>query len=524
MSKRRKKSKSKGTPLIQQAINSGKVKVSQGQSGQMAVQKKSNRTKVLMWGASPFVITGFGVVSKKMLQNLFSAYPDQYEVYQVGINHTGDAYNEFDITGGTQNGRYQLWPAIQAGNNRTHLYGQQKFLQVLQHINVDFDVVFLFEDPFWVGGGVPGVNPPKAFIDAIKEILARRGMGHVPVVSYFPIDGVPRRDWITNIAKVDFPITYLNFGVDACVRVVPELSGKLTAIPHGVDLNDFHPIDVREKRLFKRAMFGDAFADRFMFLNVNRNQLRKLVPSNLLAFRAFREQVGPDKAFIYLNMKTADVGWDLNKVCESLGLRVGVDVLFPPNFNVQKGLSLEQLNKVFNVADVLTTTAVGGGWELALTQAFATKTSVIAPHNTSHIELCGPQNEEADGTRGLLYKSGETLSRQIVFPHDNEVPRPLPNLEDMVHKMLFAYSKPEFREKMEDNAYNWVKDNLSWSRDVVPQFHKVFSAAKELKADRIKGNNLMSAVSDMIEEVPEPKKEEKQEGIKQIDLPGGTVI
>jgi glycosyltransferase involved in cell wall biosynthesis len=435
--------------------------------------------KMAVWGASPYVITGFGEVMRQIMQNLFRLYPKQYEVFQVGINFVQNSYDESFITGGPQNGSYKQWPANMNLADRSQIYGQKRFLDLLRELlaGEDLDMIFLFEDPFIVGGGIPGAKQPMAMIDAVKLLLKQAGKEYIPIVAYYPIDGRPKLAWLNNISKVDFPITYLNFGKRISEQMCPALMNRVRVIPHGVDLTEFHPVSKAEARMFKRAMFGDRFADKFMFLNVNRNQLRKLIPSTLIAFKQFQRSV--PESFIYLNMKAVDVGWNLFEVCQALGLRVGEDVIFPHNFEVQKGLTLEDLNLVFNCADALVSSACGGGWELSLTQAFSTKTTVIAPANTSHIELCGAQTEEE--ARGILYKSGSSLSQTIIFPHDNDVPRPLPDLDDMVQKMLWAYHNQDKCREMEERAYNWVDTNLNWSNNVVPAFNQMFQIAAKQK-------------------------------------------
>lgn len=456
----------------------------------MQQREKDNqpsKLNILAWAATPFVITGFGNVMKEILKNLFKSYPGVYNIYLVGINFHGDHQDEFSITGGLENGRLIQWPAMaHMQGGQMNLYGQQKFLDVVKNIEVDIDAVLLFEDPFWVGGNVPGTNTP--FIDAIRSELAARGRGHVPTIGYFPIDGTPKTSWIQNIAKIDIPITYLRFGAEACLRACPELKGRLGIIPHGVNDKEFFPIPKQESKLFKRAMFGERAADKFMLLNVNRNQLRKLIPSSILAFKELKKVV--PNSFYYLNMKAVDVGWDLISICNSLGLHIGEDIMFPPDFLVQKGLSIEDLNKVFNCADVLVSTATGGGWELAVTQAFATRTLNVVPANTSHVELCGNQ-EDINETRGILYRSGSNLAQLTVFNSDNEVVRPLPDLDDMVVKLKWVADNREndVCNKIRDNAYNWTKNELSWEKHIVPKFHNAFNMAKNLKTQRLQQIN-----------------------------------
>lgn len=443
----------------------------------------NSKIKVLAWGASPLIITGFGVVMKELLTNLFKSYPGKYEFRQVGINYLGDAYDSTVITGGHTNGLYYQWPAMQATTAQPHfMYGHQKFLDVLRQIHPnELDVIFLFEDPFWVGGNIP--KSQQVFIDEIKKILKARGLLHIPVVGYYPIDGIPDPSWLHHINKLDIPITYLNFGKNLSIQACPALKDRLKVIPHGINTKEFFTIPEEESRTFKRIMFGDEYTDKFMCLNVNRNQLRKMLPSSLMAFKEFQKQVNGN-AFLYMNMRPVDVGWNLIRVCRNLGLQVNKDVFFPPNFNVQKGLPIEDLNKAFNAADMLITSATGGGWEFSITQAFATKTAVVAPANTSHVELCGDQRDTSS-QRGFLYASGNTPSLRTFFSNDNDVMRPLPNVEDMIQKMLYVYNNPDVKKQVEDNAYNWVTKNLQWERDIVPKFDRVFTAACQLKNKRI---------------------------------------
>jgi len=49
----------------------------------------------------------------------------------------------------------------------------------------------------------------------------------------------------------------------------------------------------------------------------------------------------------------------------------------------------EELNKIYNSCDIYLTTTLGEGWGLTITEAFSTKTPVIAPNTTSITEISG---------------------------------------------------------------------------------------------------------------------------------------
>lgn len=446
------------------------------QNPQKALIKKPQQDpiKILIWGASPYVITGFGTVMKHMLKGLFRAYPKKYDICQMGINYFGDHVEEAEITGGLQNGRYRQWPA---SANRTgqmmDMFGQARFIQLLNQTDYDFDMIFMFEDPFWIGGAIPRTQ--HIFIDQVKQALHRRGKTHIPVITYFPIDGIPNEEWLVNLAKYDILVTYLNFGARFVADRYPKLEGQVNVIPHGVDHSEYFPIPKDELRSFKRALLGEENVDKFVFLNCNRNQLRKFVPSNMMAFKAFKEK-HPD-SLLYLHMKEKDVGWDLVRAAKNLGLEVNKDIFFPQGFEVSRGVSIEDLNKIFNIADAVTSTALGGGFELAIIQAFASKTVTIMPDNTSHSELCAED-------RGFLFNCGNKLSLQAILPGDNEVIRPLPDTDDLARAMIEAYENPEECRKREEAAYKWTVEKLKWS-DMIRLWDVLFSKAKMLKNQRV---------------------------------------
>lgn len=436
--------------------------------------------KVLIWGAAPLVPTGFGNVMRHMLSGLFRKYPGQYDIAQMSINYYGDYVDEFQITGGPTNGRYRQWPAAtqRTGLPMSHMFGQARFIELVKSIPIDLDVVFLAEDPFWLGGSIPTdpENGRRIFIDEIKKALHARGLPHVPIVGYFPIDGIPDPEWIQNISKYDLPITYLPFGAKS-VEEVDSATGKRTSImPLGIDPKEFHVLPPQETRAFKRAYFGEQNVDKYVILNCNRNQIRKFLPANLLAFKQYKDKF-PD-SIMYLHMKDSEmVGWNLPRACKNIGLEIGEDVFFPANFNVNRGVSVSDLNSIFNVADMLTTTALGGGWELAVTQAFATNTVVVAPKNTSHNDLC------SEG-RGVLYECGNRLALRAILRGDNEVIRPLPDTDDMVEKMIWVRENPEEVLAIKERAHQWVQTSLLWD-DIIPRWHHIFTRCKQFKNERL---------------------------------------
>lgn len=110
------------------------------------------------------------------------------------------------------------------------------------------------------------------------------------------------------------------------------------------------------------------------------------------------------------------------------------------------------------------------------TEAMATKTPIIMPANTAMVE-----NITED--RGYLVKSGTSSGLYTVLPHDNEVIRPLVDVDDMVEKMLAVYNDREEASRRAENAYKWIHSKLDWQSVIVPKWVEVFdNAYKDLKS------------------------------------------
>jgi glycosyltransferase involved in cell wall biosynthesis len=318
---------------------------------------------------------------------------------------------------------------------------------------MEFDIVFFLQDSFIL-----------EFIPNVIQRMKSMGKKFKSVV-YFPVDGVPRESWIKAMSAADVSVTYTNWGKGMCSNVYPPIADKLRVIPHGISLREFYP-HPPEKRAQLRKMFFQKHADKFIIINVNRNQQRKDIPRTMMAFKEFKKSC-PNSIY-YLHCAERDVGWDLPKVAENLGLVVGEDVIFPPNFNVNMGVPVSMVNDLYNCADACISAAVGEGWGLSSVEAMATGTPCVFPENTSLTEIF------ADG-RGFLCRSGDTPNFQTVMPMDNEVIRPLMNINDMVKYLKRLYEKPEIGMKMADKALKWVKSELQWERSIVPEFDRIFT-------------------------------------------------
>jgi len=407
----------------------------------MSNNRQQQKIHVLAYCDSPTCATGFGTVSRNIFEGLYKT--GRYQIDILGINYWGDPHNF----------PYRIWPT--GTNAERDPYGRRKVANMI--VQMKYDLLFFLQDSFILD-----------FLPELHQFLRNQNNRKFRSICYYPIDGIPKEQWIQNVCACDYVFTYSQFGKEQSEKVWPGAKSKnIGIIPHGVNINDYHPLPKDQVDAFRRQYFGSQ-ADKFIFMNLNRNQIRKDIPRSIRAFVEFRKYV-PD-SILYLHMMKEDQGWNLPEVCKFYDLDITRDVIFPENFGANQGYPRQIVNLLYNAVDCVISTAVGEGWGLSWIEAMATKTPVIMPANTALVENI---TEE----RGFLVRSGGDPNLYTVLPHDNEVPRPLTDVNDMVEKMLFVYNNYDEAMRRAENAYKWVTTELNWQGPIAQKWVKIFDAA-----------------------------------------------
>lgn len=401
----------------------------------LSKQNVSNKTKVLIYADAPTCATGFGTVTRNIAEALYKT--NRYNIDIIGINYWGDPHNF----------PYRIWPA--GVNADKDPYGRRKAAAMFQQM--EFDILFLLQDSFILD-----------FMPKVLPSLRARGK-KFKSICYYPIDGMPKEQWIKNVDTADRTVTYSQYAVDNSKLAYPG-AGDIDIIYHGSNITDFKKMSDVDKEAFKRNFFGK-HAGKFIVTNLNRNQHRKDIPRTIAAFKEFKKQV--PESLLYLHMAAKDQGWDLNEVVKSYGLTVKEDVLFPENFGPNQGYPIEIVNMIYNVSDVVVSTTLGEGWGLSWCEAMATGTPILMPRNTVMEEIITDD-------LGYLCDSGTTTALHTVLPHDNEVIRPLVDVEDMTNKLLHIYNNYDEALVKAEKAYEWVKSELNWQGNIGAQWVKLF--------------------------------------------------
>jgi D-inositol-3-phosphate glycosyltransferase len=396
--------------------------------------EKGKKIKVMAYCDSPTCATGFGTVSRNIFEGLYKT--GRYDIDVFGINYWGDPHNF----------PYRIWPA---GTGSQDPYGRQKAVNMIPRM--DFDILFLLQDSFIMD-----------FLPVLLPHLKTQRMTPFKSILYFPVDSVLKDTWGKNINDADRIVAYSEFGKAEALKVMNR--PDMLVIPHGVNVKEYFPLPKHEAESFRKEYFKSE-ADKFIITNLNRNQQRKDVPRTIQAFKEFRKQV--PNSILYLHMAMKDQGWDLPEVCTQMGLDISKDVIFPQNFGPNQGYPREVVNALYNASDVVVSTTLGEGFGLSWVEAMAAKTPVLMPRNTAMTEFITED-------RGYLMNSGTNSSLYTVLPHDNEVERPLVDVDDMVKQLVHIYNNRDDAKQKADNAYKWVTKEMDWQGSIANKWVKLF--------------------------------------------------
>jgi glycosyltransferase involved in cell wall biosynthesis len=393
----------------------------------------------VLWYSDFLSSTGFAQVAHNMIARLHAT--GKYEFDVVGINHGGEPYDKIKYP-------YDIYPAIMALSPDPiykDVYGRGRLLHMAG--SGAYDIVFMLQDTFIVETFMPSLIETRNKLPKEKQF---------PIVMYFPIDGTPKKSWIENVvAKIDFPVTYTEYAKKECLKHLPNLT--LPVIYHGVDKSVFYPIPTEEKIAFKERFLGK-HKDKYLVLNVSRNQPRKDLIRTMSAFKLFHDK-NPN-SFLFLLCQARDVGGDVIAMGENLGLVWDEDFACPSpgTYGANQGYTIETVNKIYNIADLTISSSLGEGWGLQNSESFAVQVPTLVPKNTSFEEIIGEEEE-----RGYFCESGADLDHFVCLGQgDNNILRPVVNVLDMADKMCYIYEHPKEAQEKVYRAYNDV-----WTWDTV---------------------------------------------------------
>jgi len=341
------------------------------------------------------------------------------------------------------------------------------------------DAVFIFTDPrYWTW-----------LFDIEREIRK-----NIPIVYLNIWDDYPaplyNRDYYNS---VDTLMGISKQTVNINKLVLGDLAENKTIkyIPHGINHKDFYKIDETYENFdkfnsFKSNIFKGKDIEFTVFFN-SRN-IRRKCPSDLIAgYRVFCDKIGKEKAkkcALVLHTTPIDQnGTDLNAVKEALCDPEYVNVYFSP----QK-LSTEQMNWMYNLADITVLPSSNEGWGLSLTESMMAET-MIAANVTGGMQDQMRFVDEKDkwidfnsdfpsNHRGTYKKHGKWALP--IFPSNISVVGSIPtpyifddrcSFDDIAVNLETAYNlSPEERAKNGKAGREWVmSDEAKMTADAMAQ-------------------------------------------------------
>lgn len=370
--------------------------------------------------------TGFSTVSKNLVSNWKKIFKENMFLDIVAVNYFGDEYRE---------GANVRIISAKRNDIAKDDFGRYVFMRSL--LDIDYDAIFILQD---LGVVVPMIPHIKKINDDKKKENRKQFKS----ILYFPVDFTLTPNLGVGLEFFDSLATFTDFGKQNVNRLRPDLKAKVRVVPHGNNMENFNVMPESEVKQFRKSYFGDN-AEKFIVGNVNRNQSRKDIPNTIFGFLEYWEEYNKN-SFLYLHMNPKDpMGWHLRTILAQTPLKEGVDFMFPPKDDYEKGADISKLNAIYNSLDVFISTATGGGWELTVTEAMSAKKPVIIPNHTSFQYLGGANGERAYFLN-TLYPSVAMIDNVIRFQAD---------LYEIGETLNYVYNdiqnnSPELNKKVED--------------------------------------------------------------------------
>jgi glycosyltransferase involved in cell wall biosynthesis len=437
---------------------------------------KPKKKKILLLADDFRLPSGIGTISKEIILNTVH----HYDWVQLGaaLQHP-DAGKAFDLSADIQRetGVVDASVKLIPWNG----YGDRNILFALLEQERP-DAIFHFTDPrYWT------------WLYALEHEI--KTQFKVPLVYYSIWDDLPYPMWnapfyascdlIMGISKQSDNIhrevlKQNGFGVvdydDAEQPITVNSDEIITGfVPHGLNHNVFTPLDSKDPAFVNmhKKIKQENGVDFVVFWN-NRNIRRKQPGDVILAFKTFTDSLpAAQRSKVALLMHTQVVdgnGTDLRAIWKTLA--PDCKILFS-----ESKLSAQELNAMYNVADVVVNIGSNEGWGLSSTESILSGTPIINNVTGGLQDQCGFVDENEEWIRfngefatnhtgkfklhGVwakpVFPSNRSLqgSPQTPYIFDDRV-----SYEDVADAIAYWYNTPEtLREQMGLSGREWALKN-----------------------------------------------------------------
>ncbi len=296
------------------------------------------------------------------------------------------------------------------------------------------------------------------------------------IAGYIPIDGkIINEIHAAPLEKADRVIAYTEFARQEFEQAFHRLRAKgggnfppVEVIPHGVDLERFHPLPELRQADFssggrasaKRKIFSDipGVDDSFIVLNASRPDKRKRLD---LTFAGFAKFAKGKPANVRLCLHQAIRGESTEQEMASLTERYGLKERVIVNPLPEGIAGDDELNLLYNACDVGINTAMGEGWGLVSFEHAATGAVQVVPDHTACTEIWRGRGELIPLAKSYIPEFS------ILEMGEVSIPRVAQALENL-------YGNPQHYRQLAKAGYAFTqKPDFSWD-SVAAQFEKLF--------------------------------------------------
>jgi len=385
--------------------------------------KPTIRTKVrktLLWVGDAAVSTGFARSTHGALDTL----KEHWDVHVLGINYYG----------GPHPYPYDIHPTISASQPMAD-FGERRLPEMIGKIKPD--LVVLQNDPW---------NIP----------VYKKALGNVPGVGVIAVDGLNCRG--TNLNGLKKSIFWTKFGEQEARKGGYE--GLSAVIPLGVDRQSFRPSDKTEAR---RAIgFPEKLWDRFVVLNVNRNQPRKRMDLMISYFAQWIHTKGINDAMLFLHVApTGDSGFDVQQLAAWHGIANRLIIAEP---EIGLGAPEDILVKTYNACDIAASTTQGEGFGLTTLEAMACRKAFLGP------------DWAALGDWAMPAMVGVECTEIACTPNNINVIGGIASRDQYISNLDRLYRDEQFRSMHADRGFELASQaQFRWA-DIGARFHEELDA------------------------------------------------
>src|SRR3990167_1523570 len=402
----------------------------------------SDKIKVVFYGANPMATYGTSKVINEITSRLVK--DNRFNVSVIAHDYNG-------IPNRTKEGVNILpVPYVQRGS-------EMYVKNIIAYLNsLQPDIFIPFTDAFLL------------FDEGLHNIEFSKSK--TKLIGYFNLDSVtiPQGGEVLS-KKCDRIIVSSHFAKDQY-----NLEGMTSdVIWHGVDTSKF--FKDQSKRVKMRQHLG-LKEDDFVFLSVARNSARKNMSALFLAFADMCYRYDNVKLLVHMpDHTTFRKDWldfherTVTKLCGGKNPLKDSKVIFTKEAGrMGHGAPEEFIVGLYNAADIAVSSSNGEGFSFKISESFASELPIIAPDNTTTLELIGNKVYEDIGPRGWIVSVNQAHCVEMSAVH-----YPV-NIKALTETMIKAYNTPlNIREVMGRNGRQFAIQYLDWD-EKANQFIDIF--------------------------------------------------